>query len=180
MEEQRLMAKKVLMVIAQDNFRDEEYSYPREILEAEGARITVAAVTVKESRGMLGLKISPQIPLKTVRPTDYDAIVIVGGTGARDYLWNSTDLHRILQIAVAKDKIVGAICLASAVLAKAGLLKDKKATVFKTKESIFELENGGAHYDAQPLVVDGNIITANGPRAAKDFGRKIAEMLANQ
>lgn len=172
-----LSEKKILMVIARDNFRDEEYSYPREIFESNGARVIVASETSRECRGMLGLKVTPHLPIRNVRPNDYDAVVIVGGTGAQKYLWEDADLHAIIQKVHASGKIIGAICLAGVVLARAGILQGKKVTVYKTPESLNELQNVNARYLPESLVIDGNIITADGPRAAKEFGKAIVEAL---
>ncbi len=177
MSPERLIGKRILMVIAPDNFRDEEYSYPRRILENEGARITVCSSTTRECRGMLGLKVSPQIPIRAVRTDDYDAMVVVGGTGSKEYLWEDEDLQETIRAAFAKGKLIASICLSGAVLARAGILKGRKATVFKSELSLFELENGGAVYTAGPVVVDGKLITADGPRAAKAFAAAILEQL---
>lgn len=175
-----LSGKKILMVIARDNFRDEEYSYPREIFESNGARVIVAAETSRECRGMLGLKVTPHLPIRNVRPNGYDAVVIVGGTGAQKYLWEDADLHVIIQKVHSSGKIVGAICLAGVVLARAGILQGKKVTVYKTPESLNEIQNVNARYLPESLVIDGNIITADGPRAAKEFGKAIVEALMTE
>ena len=69
-------------------------------------------------------------------------------------------------------KVVAAICIAPVILARAGLLKGKRATVFP--DGIPELEKAGAVYTAQSVERDGRIITGNGPEAAEAFGREIA------
>ena len=79
-----------------------------------------------------------------------------------------------------KQKILAAICIAPAILAKAGVLEGKNATVWSSvldKGPIKILEENGANYVEKDVVVDGNIITANGPQAASEFGRKIVEIL---
>ncbi len=59
--------KKVLMVIASNQFRDEEYQKPRQLLEAVGIQVTVASSSLKESTGMLGLKVKADLLLKDAR-----------------------------------------------------------------------------------------------------------------
>jgi protease I len=39
------------------------------------------------------------------------------------------------------------------------------------------LKQQGAHYTGKPVVVDGNLITANGPKAAEAFGKAIVSTL---
>ena len=45
------MKKKVLMVIAPDKFRDEEYNEPRRILEGRGCTVTVASTSIEPATG---------------------------------------------------------------------------------------------------------------------------------
>ena len=40
------------------------------------------------------------------------------------------------------------------------------------------LADAGAEYVKKSVVVDGNLITADGPEAAKEFGEQIAYLLA--
>ena len=63
------------------------------------------------------------------------------------------------------------------VLAKAGVLTGKKATVFKTKESLAALQQGGAEYVEQAVVTDFNLVTANGPEAAEELGNTLVKLL---
>jgi len=99
-----------------------------------------------KSSGMLGATATPNILIKDARANDYDAVVVIGGMGSPEHLWDDTQLHRLLQDADKSGKIVAAICLSGAVLAKAGVLKNREATVYETPESLKELERGGAKF----------------------------------
>ena len=79
---EKIMGKKILMVIAKNKFRDEEYQEPRQVLEREGAILTVASSSRDISVGMLGLKVKPDVLLNDVKEADYDGIVFIGGGGA--------------------------------------------------------------------------------------------------
>jgi protease I len=175
-----LMNKKILMIIASNNFRDEEYNEPRSILEKNNAKITVASTTLNEAKGMLGLKVKPDILLDNVNVDDYDAIVFVGGSGATEY-WENNKAHEIAKDAYNKKKVLAAICIAPITLAKAGLLKGKNATVYSSE--VENIKNLGANYTGKytgkPVEADDLIITANGPASAKEFGEKIVELLNN-
>ena len=56
----------------------------------------------------------------------------------------------------------------------------KKATVYKTEESVKQLQESGAEFIDQDLVVDGNLVTANGPSAATKFGEAIVKLLKSE
>lgn len=174
-EKKRLEGKKVLMIIAKKDFRDEEFFEPKEVLERDGAKITVASSSLDTSTGMLGARVRPEILIEKVKVTDYDAIVFVGGVGATEYI-NNPVAHSIAKEAVRENKVLAAICIAPAILANADVLKNKKATVWKSETRT--LQSRGAKYTGSDVEVDGRIITANGPSAAKKFGEKIVEALA--
>lgn len=165
--------KKVLMVIAPDKFRDEEYFVPREILEKAGHTITVASSTGTESRSMFGKIVKPDKNFLEINPAGYDAIVFVGGSGASAY-FQSTEAHRLAREFNEAGKIVAAICIAPSILANAGLLRGKRATAYPSERDNI---NAVGQYTGALLEVDGNIVTANGPEAANVFGEKLVEML---
>ena len=166
--------KKVLFIIAPVNFRDEEYLYPREILEQEGIKVSVASKSLDEARGMLGARVEPDLLLSEVKVEEYDAIVFVGGIGAKVY-WNDEEALRICQEAVSEGKILAAICIAPVTLAHAEVLEGVKATVWPSEKD--QLVEKGAVYTGREVEVDGKVITGNGPDAARDFGNKILEAL---
>lgn len=171
------MEKKVLMIIAQRDFRDEEYEEPKAVLEMEGVEVVVASTAVGTARGMFGMQATPDTTVDEVNPAEFDAVVVVGGSGSQTYLWNNSKVQKIVQAIHQKGGLVAAICISPVVLARAGLLRGKRATVFRTDTTINELKKGGALISDAPVVVDGKIITGMGPEAAKEFGRKIADNL---
>lgn len=167
--------KTVVMIISPQNFRDEELFDTKKALEGAGATVTVASTSLDEATGMLDGTATPDILVKDIKVADFDAVIFVGGGGASVY-WDDPAAHAIAKETVTSGKILGAICIAPVTLAKAGVLKDKNATVWKSEKS--KLEDAGATYTGAAVEVDGKIITANGPKAAKQFGRAIAEALA--
>jgi protease I len=167
---------KALLVIGPD-FRDEEYQIPKEVLEDAGVDVVTAAPSDDECTGAGGKVVAPDKMLSEVNARDYEAIVVVGGPGARENLWDNQDLLDLLASAAKAKKVVAGICISAAVLANAGVLEGKDATVFETPESLDALEEGGANYVNEPLVVDGKVITANGPKAAQDFAEAILEAM---
>jgi deglycase len=173
----KLVGRQVLMVIAKNKFRDEEYLEPRKALESEGASITVASSSLSMAEGMLGLRVKPDALIGDVKETDYDGIVFVGGGGAREY-FDSPVAHALARSFYSHGKLTSAICIAPAILANAGLLKEKKATSFPSSEEI--LKSRGAVFTMDDVVVDDKIITGVGPEAAKRFGEKLVEVLSRK
>ena len=166
--------KKVVMIIAENGFRDEELLQPREILEKQGFEVKVASTNLSQAKGMLGAKVKPDILVSDINVKDFNAIVFVGGVGASQY-WDDSMAHKLAQDAINANKIVAAICIAPVTLAKAGVLAGKRATVWSSEAG--QLKGAGANYTGEAVEKDGNIITASGPSAAKEFGEELVKAL---
>lgn len=164
----------VLLIIAPNNFRDEELFYTKEEIEKAGHITTIASLKKEKSKGMLGGEAMPEKTIDEINENDYNAIVFVGGSGASIY-FNNQEALDIVKKFYDEDKIVAAICIAPSILANAGILKNKKATCWESESE--NLEQKGVKYTGNPVEVDGKIITANGPKAAREFGKKISEMV---
>jgi protease I len=166
--------KRVVMVIAPEAFRDEEYAHPKEVLEARGAEVVTASRSAGTCRGKLGMTATATVALADIRAEDYDAVVFVGGGGAETY-FDDPIAHALVRSAHEQGKVLGAICIAPSVLARAGLLRGVRATAFETQEA--DLVKHGALWTGAPVEVDGGMITASGPDAARAFGEAIAKAL---
>lgn len=172
-----LRGKKALFIINQTYFRDEELTEPKKILENEGAVVKVASITTEEARGMLGLRVIPDIAVRNANPADYDVLVVVGGSGSPQ-LANYSEVLDVIRRFNEQEKPIASICLGPYVLARAGILDGKRATVFPADFALTELRRAGAKYVEENVVVDGKIITAPGPEAAKQFGEQIVKVLS--
>jgi len=161
---------KLVMVIPQKDFRDEELFDVKTVLEENDFKIHIAAPTKDIALGKLGSEVLPDIDFPDIEEGRYEGIIFVGGPGAFDLIDNKL-LHAAAQKFFEKDKLVAAICIAPAILARAGLLAGRKATVNLSGTNY--LEAAGVLLEDNDVVVDGKIITANGPAAAARFGQEI-------
>ncbi|MBL7141835.1 DJ-1/PfpI family protein [Patescibacteria group bacterium] len=174
-----LPSKKAVLVIAYQGFQDFEYSETRRVLEKAGIEILIASSAKGSAQGKLGQSVTVDKTIDEVKVEDLDALVFIGGPGALAYV-DDASAHQLARSAVAEGKVLAAICIAPEILAKAGVLKGKQATVWSSpvdQSPRKVLEEGGAEYLDQAVVVDEKIITGNGPSAASEFGQKIAEAL---
>lgn len=72
--------KKVVMIIAHNIFRDEEYLRPKEVLTAAGIKVVTASSSLTTATGKLGAKVNPDVLVKDVKAADYDAVIFIGGS----------------------------------------------------------------------------------------------------
>lgn len=153
---------RIAMTIAPVNFYDKEYIEPRAIFTHNKAEVIVASITKAIAIGRDGFKVQPDVVISDLNADNFDAIVLIGGRGVIKYLWDNQKLQNLVKDANNKNKVIAAICLSPAILAHAGILKGKKA---------------GVNYIDKEVVVDGNIVTGNGPDSAKAFGLKAWEVI---
>ncbi len=172
-------AKKILMVIAFRDFRDPEYFIPKTAFEKAGFIIKTASNKEGIAVGADGGEAEVDVSIKDIDINGFNAVVFIGGAGCLKYLDNN-DSYSLIKKAAEKKLFLAAICISPVILAKAGVLKGKRATIWSgpmAKEPIAILKANGALYQEAAVVVDGNIITANGPEAAIAFAETIIKHL---
>ncbi|MDD5669336.1 MAG: DJ-1/PfpI family protein [Candidatus Omnitrophica bacterium] len=169
-------AKKVVLIIGAKDFRDEELFQTQDILEQNGVKVFVASSSRQPSQGMFGGEAVPDMLIGEIDPANFDAVIFIGGKGAMEY-WDDPVAHKLAKETIEQNKILGAICLAPVTLARAGVLKGKRATVWSTQGA--DLQSGGAKYTGTKVEMDGSIITADGPFSVLAFSEEILKALNN-
>lgn len=107
---------------------------------------------------------------------NFDIFVLVGGyrlyyivTGKKfpkktlEFKNDLSILDNILKKAFEKNKIIITSIAGPAYLAKLGILKGRKATVYPTTDLIYILRENGVEFVNSDTVVDGNLITLKKP-----------------
>ena len=168
------MHKRILFIIPCKKFCDVEYLSSRQILEALGVRCEVASSTPEPAIGLEGTIVTPDYQINNVRVSEYNAFLLVGGVGCREY-WHNKSVHKLLNTAYSSRKLLCAICLAPVTLANAGLLRGMLATAHPAAAEYLKYK--GVKYSSKAIEHERNIITANGPEATQQFANKITEIL---
>jgi protease I len=168
------LTRTVALVIAEKMFRDEEYQVPKMILEQAGITVLTVSTTLEKAVGKSGLLVQPDMLLKDLKDLPLDALVFIGGAGSAQYFEDQT-AHDLAWYFYNQGKIVAAICSAPVILAEAGLLKGKKATVFPKDKD--RLEMSGVIYTGNQVEIDGRLITGCGAEVSEQFGNKLLALL---
>jgi len=170
--------KKVLLVVASDGFRPEEYWDTKKVIEKAGFEIVTASNKSGVAKAAYKGKNAPvDLTIIRVDIEDYAGIYFIGGPSSLIHLDNEAS-YRVIRELFKGKKPFGAICLAPRILAHAGVMAGKKMTGWDDDNKLDrEIEKADAKRVLKPVVTDGNIITANGPAAAEDFGKAIVKLL---
>jgi len=167
-------AKKVIMIFAPNQFRDEELFETKKLLEDAGMTVKTASTKLGPAKGMLGGVAKADMLISDVKSNSFDAIVFVGGSGA-EVLFDNKTAQDLAKSFYSSGKLTAAICIAPVILANAGILQGKQATVFNSEAGIIKAK--GAQYTGKNVTIDGKLITANGPGAVSEFANAIIDAL---
>ncbi len=174
------MQKKVALVIASEGFQEYEYQETRTIIENAGYKVSIVSDKDGIAIGHDGMHVVVDSDIAHVNSIEYVGLYLIGGSGTMSCLDNSM-MYKVLNEVFAINISYGAICLAPRVLAKAQVLRNKQATGWDGDGQLKDIFQKNHVIPVQKsVVVDGNVITANGPSAAQDFGLAIIEKLSEK
>ena len=162
------MAKKVL-ILAENNFRDEELFYPLYRMREAGLNVIVAARR-KKVTGKFGIPVKADREISGCSAEEFEAVIIPGGY-APDKLRTYEEVLDIVRKMNSSGKVVAAICHAGWVIASAGIIKDRQVTSYRAIKD--DMINAGGQWSDKEVVVDGNLITSRKPEDLPAFCREI-------
>ena len=168
---------KKVAILAAPGFEEIELMAPLDILRRLNMDVVLAGVQSDKVVSTHEVTVSTDTMLDKLHADKLDALILPGGAGS----WVLRDTPEVIHLVKKMHeagKLVAAICAAPIVLAKAGLVKDRNVTAYPAQDVYRELNEAGAHIvNDENVVLDGNMLTANGPGAAMLFGYSIGEYL---
>lgn len=130
-----------------------------------------------------GFDVLPEKLLNDVNVDEFDALVIPGGFADAGFYEEalSEPFLDVIRNFDKRQAPIAAVCVGSLSLAAAGILNGRRATIYhqiggKRKA---ELENYGAVFVDEPIVVDGNVMTSTGPGTGIELALKLLEVLTS-
>jgi protease I len=173
----RLSDKKVLAILDHD-FEDLELWYPILRLREEGARVDLVAEKANEVyKGKYGVPATSDYAYADIRAEDYDALLVPGGW-APDKLRRFPEVLAFVKHMDEEKKPIGQICHAGWVLISAKILQGK--TVTSTPGIRDDMENAGATWVDEAVVVDGHIVSSRRPPDLPPYVKAFADVLAGK
>ena len=132
--------------------------------------VTVAGLRPGAVKASRDVKLVPDTSWDEINPADFDVLLLPGGFGGTEVFMAHAGVQQALRDFDSKGKWVGCICAAALALHEAGILKGKKFTCYPGVEAKLPA-------DVQPVneivVVDGHLITSQGPGTAFEFALKV-------
>lgn len=164
------------MIISQNGFRDEELTEPKNILVNSGFKVVIASPKKGKCQGSKGLVVESFVSIDEVVFEDYAGAFIVGGPDSPS-LMSYSKIRDLMSFMNNNERVFGAICLGPMVLASFGVIDGRTCTVYPSSEAKEMFRKHNVVFIEKNVVVDGNLVTANGPHAATEFREMIVKLL---
>mgnify|MGYP002712169593 FL=1 len=167
---------KTIAIVATNGFEDSELTSPKEAVEQAGATTKVIATDSGEIEGKKGAKVAVDLTTADATVTDYDALILPGGTVNADTI--RTDEKAVALVKAFKDagRPIGVICHGGWILTEADLIKGVKLTSVANVKT--DLVNAGANWVDEEVVVDSGFISSRTPDDLPAFNAALVEEFA--
>jgi protease I len=166
--------RKTILTFLDDSYEDLELWYPKLRLEEAGYAMRLAALELKTYKGKHGYPAKADLLLSDARSEDFCALLIPGGF-MPDKLRREAKVLSLTREFFAQGKLVAFICHGSWIPISAKILNGKHATGSLGIKD--DLENAGAIWVNESVVVDGNLISSRTPLDLPAFGRAMVKFL---
>jgi protease I len=167
-------------VLATDGFEQSELEKPVEALRAEGATVDVVSLKTGAIQGMehdkKGRKTTVDKEISSADAADYDALVLPGGVANPDTLRTVPKAVDFVRSFAEANKPIAAICHGPWTLINAEAVEGRKMTSWPSLQ--VDLENAGADWVDEEVVVDRGLVTSRNPGDLPAFCDKMIETFA--
>lgn len=169
------MAKNAVLFLA-TGFEEIEAISIVDTLRRAGVEVTIAGLQAGAIEGAHGIKVVPDTTIGEIEIEKFDSVILPGGNPGYVNLGKDQRVLDAVKTAFEVGKIVAAICAAPSVLAKVGILKGKRATIYPGMETALT----GAKHINERVVMDGKLVTSQGPGTALEFAITLVELLVGK
>ncbi len=171
------LAGKKVAVLATDGVEQSEFEQPVKELKNNGAEVVIVSLKKGKFKAWnekdWGKEIEADIAVDEADSDAYDALVLPGGVMNPDKLRMNEDAVRFANNFFEAGKPIAAICHGPWLLVETGKLQGRKMTSYPSIKT--DLENAGAQWTDEQVVVDNGLVTSRNPNDLPAFCKKMVE-----
>jgi protease I len=175
----RLNGKRVAILVA-EGFEQVEMTGPRKALDDAGAETKIVSPAKGEVQGWNHYtpaeRFNVDVPVEQANAGEFDALMLPGGVANPDQLRMNPKAVQFVRSFFDEGKPIGVICHGPWTLIEAGVVEGRTMTSWPSLKT--DLENAGAKWVDQEVVVDRGLVSSRNPKDIPAFSRKIVEEFA--
>jgi protease I len=179
MANEDLAGLRVAILVA-DGFEQVELVEPRKALDQAGAETVLISPKTDTVRGWnhieWGETFRVELALQDASPDDFDALLLPGGVMNPDKLRMIPEAVQFVKAFFEDDRPVAAICHGPWTIIEADEASGRQVTSWPSLQT--DLENAGADWVDEEVVVDGNLVTSRKPDDIPAFNREMISLFA--
>ncbi|MFW5838696.1 MAG: type 1 glutamine amidotransferase domain-containing protein [Bacillota bacterium] len=166
---------KRIALLIENLYDDKELLYPYFRMKEAGYQVDLVGKT-KDTvyKSKHGLPMTSDVASSDINATDYDALIIPGGFSP-DYMRRTQATIDFTNAMNEQNKTIAAICHGPWLLISSCDLSNKTMTGYHSLQ--VDIENAGATYLDQDVVIDDNLITSRNPNDLPAFAKAILSAL---
>ena len=162
--------------LVEESYEDLELWYPVLRLQEAGMEVVLAGKDMNTVyQGKSGTRVTTTASFAELNAADFDGVLIPGGW-APDKLRRYPEVLDIVRHMDREEKIIAAICHAGWVLISANVLNGR--TVTSTPAIRDDMVNAGARWVDEPVVTNGTLISAQGPKDLPGYMKALLRVVA--
>lgn len=164
-----------IAILIEDLYDDKELIYPYYRMQEAGFQVDlIGSIANNTYKSKFGMPLKSDYASKDVSPSDYEGVIIPGGFSP-DYMRRCQATIDFVRAMDQQQKVIASICHGPWLMISACNLKGKKLTGFHSIR--IDIENAGATFVDQAVVVDGHLITSRTPADLPVFAKAIIDKL---
>lgn len=168
---------KKIAIVTENGFEEVELTSPKKALEEAGATVHIVSPQKEKVKAWdhdhWSIELPVDVNITEADADAYDALMIPGGVINPDKMRLNKDCVEFAKSFLLEGKPVGAICHGPQLLIETHLLQGKEMTSYWSLKT--DLENAGAHWHDEEVVVDNGLVTSRSPKDLDAFNKKLIE-----
>src|SRR6476661_4180004 len=168
---------KTVAILTENGFEELELTSPKKALEEAGATVHIVSPQKEKVKAWnhdhWSIELPVDVNIMEADPDNYDALMIPGGVINPDKMRLNKDCIEFAHQFMLEGKPIGAICHGPQLLIETKMLQGREMTSYWSLKT--DLENAGAHWHDEEVVVDNGLVTSRSPKDLEAFNKKLIE-----
>ena len=163
------------LIVSGDGFEDSELTYPLYRLREAGFTVDVASPDGDSFESKHGQSQEADLAIEDVDSDSYEFLVVPGGRAPENMRLDAPAAADLIAAFDDEGKPIASICHGAQLLISADVLDGRTVTAYWSLKP--DVENAGATFHDEPVVVDGTLVTSRYPDDLPAFTEEFLDLL---